>query len=98
MSEFNKKNSIGHRKKYRVLVAVDFSENSARALKAAKSVMGRKPDQIIVLHVIDQDFIYKCVDRQIGTEAHIKKTLFLQAKDKLKKFLQASGRPRSIAR
>jgi nucleotide-binding universal stress UspA family protein len=78
-------------KEYKVLVAVDFSESSAQALKMSRSVMGRKPDRIVILHVIDQKFVESCIENQIGTEGHIKKTLFLQAKKRLKDFLQKEG-------
>ena len=78
-------------KEYTVLVAVDFSQCSAQALRRAKSIMGRKPDRILILHVIDQNFVEKCINDQIGTEGHIKKTLFLQAKNRLKDFLSAEG-------
>jgi len=77
--------------KYIVLVAVDFSPSSARALRMAKSIMGRKPDRIVVIHVIDHNFIERCISNQIGTESHIKKTLFLQAKQRLKDFLREEG-------
>lgn len=73
--------------KYKVLVAVDFSPSSARALRMAKSIMGQKPDRIVVLHVIDHNFIERCINNQLGTESQIKKTLFLEAKKKLKDFL-----------
>ncbi|MDF1590759.1 MAG: universal stress protein [Desulfobacterales bacterium] len=78
-------------KKYKVLVAVDFSPSSARALRMAKSIMGQKPDRIVVIHVIDHNFIERCISNQIGTESHIKKTLFLQAKKQLKDFLREEG-------
>ncbi|MEW6670528.1 MAG: universal stress protein [Thermodesulfobacteriota bacterium] len=78
-------------KKYTVLVAVDFSSSSARALRMAKSVMGRKPDRIVVIHVIDHDFIERCISNRIGTESHIKKTLFLQARQRLRDFLREEG-------
>ncbi len=78
-------------KEYKVLVAVDFSESSAQALRMSRSVMGRKPDRIAVLHVIDQKFVESCVENQIGTEGQIKKTLFLQAKKRLKDFLHEGG-------
>ena len=78
-------------KKYKVLVAVDFSPSSARALRMAKSIMGQKPDRIVVIHVIDHNFIERCISNQIGTESHIKKTLFLQAKLRLKDFLRKEG-------
>ena len=67
-------------KEYKVLVAVDFSPSSARALKEAKSILGRKPDRILVMHVIDYNFVEKCISSKIGTEDDIKKALFLQAK------------------
>jgi len=78
-------------KKYTVLVAVDFSSSSARALRMAKSIMGKKPDRIVVIHVIDHDFIEHCISTGIGTESHIKKTLFLQSKQRLKDFLREEG-------
>jgi len=77
-------------KGYTVLVAVDFSQCSAQALQKAKSIMGRKPDRILILHVIDQSFVEKCITDRLGTEGHIKKTLFLQAKKRLKEFLSAA--------
>ena len=84
-------NEQADQKEYTVLVAVDFSPCSAEALRRVKSIIGRKPSRILVLHVIDQDFIEKCINSQIGTEHHVKKTLFLQAKTQLKQFLRAEG-------
>jgi len=55
-------------KEYKVLVAVDFSSSSARALRMAKSIMGRKPDKILVVHVIDSNFVERCINSQIGTK------------------------------
>ena len=78
-------------KGYKVLVAVDFSPSSARALRMAKSIMGRKPDQIMVMHVIDRNFVEKCTNSQIGTEKNIRETLFLQAKKSLSDFLRSEG-------
>ena len=78
-------------KEYTVLVAVDFSPCSAHALRKAKSIMGRKPNRILVLHVIDHNFIEKCINNQIGSDNYIKKTLFIQAKARLKEFLRAEG-------
>ena len=75
-------------KEYKVLVAVDFSPCSAHALKSSKLIMGRKPDHIYVLHVIDNEFVDKCVASGLGTESQIKKTLFVEANEMLKKFLQ----------
>jgi len=78
-------------KEYKVLVAVDFSPSSARALRMAKSILGRKPDQIMVMHVIDRNFVEKCTNSQIGTEKNIRETLFLQAKKSLTDFLRSEG-------
>ena len=78
-------------KKYTVLVAIDFSPYSAQALRKAKSIMGRKPDKIFILHVIDADFVQKCVKNQFGDESQIKKKLFLQAKTRLRDFLRSEG-------
>ena len=75
-------------KEYKVLVAVDFSPCSAHALKSSKFIMGRKPDYIYVLHVIDNDFVEKCISSGLGTPSQIKKTLFIEAKEGLKKFIQ----------
>jgi len=78
-------------KEYKVLVAVDFSPSSARALRKAKSILGQKPDRIIIMHVIDHNFVEKCISSQIGTENEIKKKLFLQAKKSLQDFLRAES-------
>ena len=78
-------------KKYKVLVAVDFSPYSAEALKKSMSIMGRRPDQILILHVIDSDFVRKCVTNRIGTESQVKKILFDQARAMLKDFLRSEG-------
>ena len=77
-----------NQKEYKVLVAVDFSPCSANALRNSKLIMGRKPDRIIVLYVIDHDIIERCVASRLGTESEIKKTLFIEAKEKLKQFLR----------
>ena len=76
------------KKEYKVLVAIDFSPCSAHALKSSKLILGRRPDRIFVLHVIDHDFIEACVTNKLGTESQIKKTLFVETKEKLKQFLE----------
>ncbi|MBE9542633.1 MAG: universal stress protein, partial [Proteobacteria bacterium] len=70
-----------------VLVAVDFSPCSVVALRRARTILGQKPGRILVLHVIDHDFIVRCIHNRLGTEEHIKKTLYLRAKAKLKDLL-----------
>jgi nucleotide-binding universal stress UspA family protein len=84
----SKKNNASNPKEYRALVAIDFSQCSAHALKSSKLIMGRKPDKTYALHVIDHDFIEKCIDSGLGTESQIKKSLFVEARKKLKQFLQ----------
>lgn len=81
-------NIKSNNKEYKVLVAVDFSPCSAHALKRSKLIMGRKPDYIYVLHVIDHDFVEKCVESGLGSISEIKKTLFVEAKERLKKFIR----------
>ena len=76
------------RKGYTVLVGIDFSPCSAQALRYATSILGRRPGRILALHVIDRAFVEKCIHNHLGTEAHIKKTLFIHAKSKLKEFLE----------
>ncbi|MFC1816473.1 universal stress protein [Thermodesulfobacteriota bacterium] len=90
----NKEKNQTTPKKYKVLVAVDFSPSSARALRMAKSIMGRPPDQILVLHVIETKFIERCINNEIGTEEQIKKKLFLNAKKNLKEFIWAEDMKR----
>lgn len=77
-----------NKKEYKILVAVDFSPCSAHALKSSKLIMGRKPDYICVLHVIDKDFVNKCVESGLGSVSQIKKTLFMEAKERLKILIQ----------
>ena len=84
-------NEQADRQDYTVLVAVDFSPCSAEALRRVKSIIGRMQSRILVLHVIDQNFIEKCINSQIGSENHIKRVLFLQAKTQLKQFLRSEG-------
>jgi nucleotide-binding universal stress UspA family protein len=88
MAEKTSTNKTSEKKEYKVLVAIDFSPCSAHALKSSTLIMGRKPDRIFALHVIDHDFIERCITSRLGTESQIKKTLFVDAKEKLKQFLQ----------
>jgi len=80
-----------NRKGNTVLVAVDFSPCSVVALRRARTILGQKPGRILVLHVIDQDFIVRCIHNRLGTEEHIKKTLYLRARDKLKTSLRSTS-------
>jgi nucleotide-binding universal stress UspA family protein len=71
-----------------ILVAVDFSDCSRLALRKAKLLLGDRPGCIIALHVIDHDFIAACLRRDIADEGNLKKQLFMNAKHRLKTFLQ----------
>ena len=74
-----------------ILVAVDFSPCSLLALRKAKSFLGQKPARILVLHVIDEDFIQGCVRHGLGPEEDITKKLFLHAKERLHNVLCHEG-------
>lgn len=78
----------GNSKRPIVLVAVDFSYCSRLALKKAKSWAAINDGKIIVIHIIDQDFIRQCIHQHIGTEEEIKKRLFINSKERLRVFLQ----------
>jgi len=71
-----------------LLVAVDFSDCSRGALRRTRSLLTQNPSRIIVLHVIDRNFVNECIRQKLGDEAHIKKKLFLEAKARLREFLK----------
>lgn len=71
-----------------VLVAVDFSHCSRLALRRAKRLAASSDRTILVLHVIDQDFIKHCVNQHLGAEDEIKKKLFINSKNKLRNFIR----------
>jgi nucleotide-binding universal stress UspA family protein len=70
------------------LVAVDFSHCSRLALRRAKSWAAINGGKILVLHVIDQDFVRHCIHQDLGTEEELKKKLFVNSKKKLHEFLR----------
>jgi nucleotide-binding universal stress UspA family protein len=74
-----------------VLVAVDFSHCSRLALRRAKPWAASSNGKILVLHVIDQDFVRQCIHQRLGTKGEIKKKLFINAKNKLRDFLRSEG-------
>jgi len=74
-----------------ILVAVDFFPCSLLALKKARFLLGENPGRILVLHVVDHDFIEKCTKNQLGSEDRIKRTLFLNAKARLQDLLRSEG-------
>ena len=71
----------------KILVAVDFSACSVLALEKAHALAGQKPAHIIILHVVDGDFVQRCISNHLGTEEHIKETLFLHARNKINNLL-----------
>jgi nucleotide-binding universal stress UspA family protein len=78
-------------KSSKILVAVDFSPCSLLALRKAKSIFGQKRARILVLHVIDKDFIERCVRHGLGSEEEVSKKLFLRAKERLDHVLRQEG-------
>jgi nucleotide-binding universal stress UspA family protein len=70
------------------LVAVDFSHCSRLALRSAKSWAAMNGGKILVLHVIDQDFVRHCIYQDLGTEEEVKKKLYVNSKKKLHEFLR----------
>ena len=89
-NERSDKRQTNH-KEFTVLVPVDFSSCSVQALRSARSIMGQRPDRILVLHVIDRDFVERCIRHSLGAEEDIKKTLFLDAKTRLQNLLRKEG-------
>ena len=71
-----------------VLIAVDFSDCSRTALKKACELINGSRKHVVVLHVIDHDFVEDCIRHHLGKKDQIKKELFLEAKIKLRKFLE----------
>ena len=74
-----------------LLVAVDFSHCSKLALKKAKDLQDLRKGRIAVLHVIDHDFVERCIHDGLGKEDKIKKKLFLRAKSRLHDFAREEG-------
>jgi len=71
-----------------VLIAVDFSNCSRTAMKKACKLINCSRKQVVVLHVIDHDFVEDCIRHHLGKKSQIKKELFLEAKVKLREFLE----------
>ena len=74
-----------------VLVAVDFSHCSRLALRRAKSWASSNNGNILVLHVIDQDFVRHCIQKHLGLGEEIKRKLFINSKNRLRRFLRSEG-------
>ena len=88
-SPSNKEN--GNSKRSTVLVAVDFSHCSRLALRRAKSWAATNGGKILVLHVIDQDFVRHCIYQHLGAEGEIKEKVFINSKKKLREVLRSEG-------
>ena len=75
-----------------LLVAVDFSHCSRLALRKAKALQGQRKGRIVVLHVIDHNFVEQCIRDRLGNKAEIKRKLFLGAKSRLREFVRKESR------
>jgi nucleotide-binding universal stress UspA family protein len=75
-----------------ILVALDFSECSKEAYRKACEIFQGKVGRIIALHVIDSDFVKRCITNHLGEAGHIKKNLFQDAKKRLNEFLEREER------
>jgi nucleotide-binding universal stress UspA family protein len=71
-----------------ILVALDFSECSKAAFRKACDMFHARIERIIALHVIDSEFVQRCVTHRLGEEQKIKKELFVEAKRRLRKFVE----------
>ncbi|MBW1730858.1 MAG: universal stress protein [Deltaproteobacteria bacterium] len=71
-----------------ILVGIDFSYCSELALRKACEYLSGKKGRIIALHVIDDEFVKKCIQHHVGEESEIKRNLFVEAKQKLNRFIQ----------
>ncbi len=60
-------------------------------MRKAKSWAESNSTRILVIHVIDQDFVKQCLDQRLGTEGEIKRKLFFSSKSKLRKMLREEG-------
>ena len=89
MKQGQSKPQNGKSKGPTVLVAVDFSHCSRLALRRAKSWAATNNGKLLILHVIDQDFVKHCIHQRLGTEKEIKKKLFINSKNKLREFLRS---------
>ena len=78
-----------------ILVGVDLSDYSKILLKKIKPLLIRESSRIVALHVIDENFVTRCIKEHLGTESNIKKQLFLTAKNRLNNLFHIEGINRS---
>jgi nucleotide-binding universal stress UspA family protein len=81
----------GNKQDSPILVAIDFSHCSQRALKKAKLLASRDRRRILALHVIDEGFVKRCIRQKLGTEEEIKSKLHQDAKARLSTLLHKEG-------
>lgn len=72
----------------RLLVSVDFSDCCLMALRKAMDLVAGRKAEIIVLHVIDQQFVQDTIRLGLSIESDIKKKIFLDARARLKALLE----------
>jgi len=88
-NDFTDKGSERERKN--ILVALDFFECSNAAYRKACDMFVDRIGAIIALHVIDSEFVKRCVANHLGEDNEIRKNLFLAAEKKLQAFLDSEG-------
>jgi len=81
----------GNQEESILLVAVDFSDWSRPVLRKAKDLQGNRKGRIVLLHVVDHDFVERCICAHLGNRAEIKKKLFLGAKSSLEELIRKEG-------
>jgi hypothetical protein len=62
-----------------ILVALDFSECSKAAFRKACDMFQDRLDRIIALHMVDSDFVKRCVANRLGKKTCSRKPFFLDA-------------------
>ncbi len=72
----------------RLLVSVDFSDCCLGALRKALDMVAGRKTEIIVIHIIDRQFVQDLIRLGLSSENDIKKKLFMDAKARLKTFLE----------
>ena len=83
-NEKQKKDTVsGPEKGITLLVATDFSDCSMLALLKARNLLKNMLGTIVLLHVIDLQFVAKVVYEGFSTEAETKARLFTKAKAEL---------------
>ena len=74
-----------------LLVATDFSDCSMLALLKARNLLKNMMGAIVLLHVIDMQFVAKVVYEGFSTEGETKARLFTKAKAELRRFARQAN-------